>query len=378
MAIRSIIKRLTRGAGGGDYRVGRLINSRRREPQAPVAGQRHIVCDIDKTYLETEFESLVRMARIAFEAAADKVTVTGASDVLMASRWGDVSAPLPPGSAAGAWPRPLHFVSSSPPQLRAVLEEKLMLDGLDWSSDTFKDQAYNIRMRRMDLLRQHVAYKSLAILRLVMAAGAGTRFCMIGDNAESDAFVYVGIKLLLDGQLDPAGYGAYLEAAGVEAGVALDLLREVEIPDGAAVDVILIRNVPGYNFVRMEPLTDPVQTFDNFYQAALLLIAHGVIAPGVLFDLTRKFHNRHGMARHYLKAALTPLLAGDGPLRELAGAARDTLERLGFSPELGAGSGAWSLRPRDLGELAALKPARIVELARLWQTKLRPAPTTSP
>ncbi len=375
MAWSAILKSFTRGGGSDDYRVGRLINSRRREPQALVAGQRHIVCDIDKTYLETEFESLVRMARIAFEAAADKVTVTGASDVLLASRWGDVAAPQPPGAAAGTWPRPLHFVSSSPPQLRAVLEEKLMLDGLDWSSDTFKDQAYNIRMRRMDLLRQHVAYKSLAILRLIMAAGAGARFCMIGDNAESDAFIYVGIKMLLDGRLGAAGYKAYLEAAGIEAAVAEDLLREVEIPEGAAVDVILIRNVPGYNFVRMDPLTDPVQTFDNFYQAALLLIAHGVIPPGALFDLTRKFHNRHGMARAYLRTALMPLLAGDGALAALAAAARDTLERLGFSPQLPQGdAGAWAFRSRDLSELHALTPGRITELARAWQVKLRPPP----
>lgn len=376
MAWSAILKSLTRG-GGDDYKIGRVINSRRREPQALVSGQRHIVCDIDKTYLETEFESLVRMARIAFEAASDKVTVTGASDVLLAARWGDVTAPLPPGSQAGAWPRPLHFVSSSPPQLRAVLEEKLMIDGLDWTSDTFKDQAYNIRMRRMDLLRQHVAYKSLAILRLVMAAGPGARFCLVGDNAEQDAFIYVGIKMLLDGRLDRGGYQAYLETAGVEAGLATDLLGEVDLPAGAAVDVILIRNVPGYTFVRMEPLTDPVQTFDNFYQAALLLMAHGVIAPTAMFDLTRKFHNRHGMARGLLRSALTPLLAGEGPLAPLAEAARDTLERLGFQvPATVHDAAAWAFRPRDLTELNGLQPGRVTELAAAWQAKLRPAGDT--
>lgn len=370
MAWAAILKSLTRAGGGEDYRIGRLINARRREPQVLAAGQRHIVCDIDKTYLETEFESLARMARIAFEAAGDKVTVTGASDVLLAARWGDVTAPLPPGAAAGAWPRPLHFVSSSPPQLRAVLEEKLMIDGLDWSSDTFKDQAYNLRMRRMDLLRQHVAYKSLAILRLVMAAGAGARFCLIGDNAESDAFIYVGIKLLLDRQLDAAGYRAYLEAAGVEAAVAADLMREVELPEGSVIDVILIRNVPGYHFVRMEPLTAVVQTFDNFFQAALLLMANDVLAPAVLFDLTRKFHNRHGMARAELRAMLASLVDADAPPTELSLAARATLERLGFDVIEQPGMGVAPFRRRDDSDLRALPPGRILEAAHGWHAKL--------
>jgi hypothetical protein len=358
-----------RGGAGEDYRVGRLINARQREPLAPRPGQRHIVCDIDKTYLETEFESLVRMARIAFEAAGDKVTVTGASDILLAARWGDVTAPLD----SLVWPRPLHFVSSSPPQLRAVLEEKLMLDGLDWSSDTFKDQAYNLRMRRMDQLRQHVAYKSLAILRLIMAAGPGSRFCMLGDNAESDAYIYMGIKLLLDGHLDAAGYRDYLAAAGVDPAVAEDLVRELKLPEGCTVDIILIRNVPGYTFVRQEPLTDAVQTFDNFYQAALLLIAHGVIAPELLFDLTRKFHNRHGMARAYLRTALTPLLAGDEALAPLAGAARSVLTQLGFAavPASQGEASAWAFRPRDLTQLRELSGARIIDNARLWQGKIR-------
>ena len=103
-----------------DARHPKLIDHRAREPFPDQAGLAHVVCDIDKTYLETEFESLTRVASIAFESATDKITVTGATDVLLAVRWGAMEAPL-----SDDWPRPLHFVSSSPPQLRAVLEEKL-------------------------------------------------------------------------------------------------------------------------------------------------------------------------------------------------------------------------------------------------------------
>lgn len=384
MAWTDLLKSLTRAPDA--YRVGRLIDQRRRENAWP-RGARHLVCDIDKTYLETEFESFVRMARIAFEAAADKVTVAGASDVLLAARWGDLTAPFASGvvgEAQTAWPRPLHFVSSSPPQLRAVLEEKLMMDGLDWSSDTFKDQAYNLRMRRMDLLRQHVGYKSLAILRLVVAAGENARFCLIGDNAESDGYVYCGIKLFVEGRLGATAYRAYLEAAGVEPQAAQDLVAEIVIPTGAAVDAILIRNVPGYAFQREAPLTDPVQTFDNFYQAGLLLGVHGIIPPEALWELTRKFLNRHGLSRNYLVATLTPFLAaaseeGGGGLA-LAEAARAVLAKLGRSQEGEADGGLGAsrsvdrgaFRRRDLADFAALTEDRVIERARAWQEKLHP------
>ena len=379
MAWTDLIKSLTRG-NSDPYRVARLIDHRRREPEAP-AGGRHLVCDIDKTYLETEFESFVRIARIAFEAAADKVTVAGASDVLLAARWGDLNAPFPAPGSGDSLPHPLHFVSSSPPQLRAVLEEKLMMDGLDWSTDTFKDQAYNLRMRRMDLLRQHVAYKSLAILRLVAASGVGARFCLIGDNAESDGFIYVGIKLFVEGRLSPAGYCTYLEAAGVEAMAAADLVGQLKIPAGVEIDAILIRNVPGYAFQREPLLTDPVQTFDNFFQAGLLLCAHGIIPPAALWDLARKFLNRHGLARNDLVASLAPMAGGAAVFGQaLADAARETLARLGRgAAALGKESGGSpsgdraSLRRRDLAEFLELSEERIIERARAWQEKLHPA-----
>ncbi len=368
MAWTTILKNLAR-AGGEEYRVGRLIDTRQRGEGGAMAGGRQLVCDIDKTYLETEFESLVRMARIAFEAATDKITVAGASDVLLAARWGDVNAPL----ASEQVPRPLHFVSSSPPQLRAVLEEKLMLDGLDWSTDTFKDQAYNLRRRRMDLLRQHVAYKSLAILRLLIAAGAGARFALIGDNAESDSFIYIGVKLVASGRLSPDAYRRFLEAAGVEPKTAEDVATEaapLAAGDGALVDVILIRNVPGYQFVRIEPLTDPVQTFDNFFQAALQLMVHGIVPPETLVEVTRRFHNRHGMPRAALRSMIAPIAADGGALGE---AARATLDRLGGigPPGLTAAAAGFVLRPRDATGFDALSEAQILDAARRWHDRMK-------
>jgi hypothetical protein len=357
------------------YQLARLVDSRIVEPSLPGPGLKHVICDIDKTYLETEFESVVRMARIAFEEAVDKVTVAGAADVLLAARWGD-----PDGPPAEAYPRPLHFVSSSPPQLRAVLEEKLAIDGLDWNSDTFKNQAYNLRMGRVDLLRHHVAYKSQAILDLVRRAGPDARFHMIGDNAESDAYIYTGIRLLLAGRLSPAGYKDYLEAAGVETAVAEDLMRGLPGEDrGVRVAAILIRKVPGYQLVTQPPLTDAALPFDDFFQAALLLVAHGLIEAGRVASLAKTFHNQHGLSLHALTAALEHYRrarpehdaeAHEALRRVQAGKMAPRREHAATSDPVA------TLREslaRDLAAFDKLTEGQILQNARLWVQKLHGA-----
>lgn len=273
------------------YDVGRLVDHRILDPYASSGGQ-HVVCDIDKTYLETDFESLTRMARIAFEDATDKITVAGAPEVLSYARWGFLDRRLEP---QDSYPYHLHFVSSSPPQLRAVLGEKLTIDGLDWSSDTFKNQAYNLRMRRMDLLRQHIGYKSLAILNLIARAGEGSVFWMIGDNAESDPFIYLGIKLFVEGRIDGQDYGAYLRSGGLEDSVCDTLVALAKTLPKAEVARILIRCLPGYDNVGAKPWTDVICYFSDYFEAMLQLIDDDLLPQILLPDLVRRFHNRYGL-----------------------------------------------------------------------------------
>lgn len=354
------------------YKLARLVDSRLIEPPLLIPGHQHIVCDIDKTYLETEFESILRMARIAFEEAGEKVTVAGASDVLIAARWGDVN-----GEPDPSFPRSLHFVSSSPPQLRSVLEEKLTLDGLDWNSDTFKNQVYNIRKGRMDLLRHHIAYKSAAILKLIQAAGEGARFYMIGDNAESDGYIYTGIRLLLDGRLSGSAYQRYLELAGVEARVAEDLTRALPVGDrGVRVAAILIRNVPGYRLVSQSPLTDAILGFDDFFQAAILLVVHRLIEPDQLVQLSRSFHNYFGLS---LAAIVADLEALAFVYPEYARSVEKAMQVLNLQDDekrfaQGAGDAdATTLRAslvRDLSDFNRLSETEILDHAYKWIQRL--------
>ncbi len=276
-----------------DYDLLRLVDQRILEPSVIKIRDRHVICDIDKTYLETEFESLVKIARIPFEGAKDKVTVRGASAVLQNYRWG--AADLDDDSS-GQFPQSLHFVSSSPPQLRSILGQKLALDGLDWTSDTFKNQAYNIKRGRFDQLRQQTAYKSAAILKIIGQLKPGARVLFIGDNAESDAYIYLGIKLLLDGELSVSAYQKYIQLTGVEEHVARPLFSLADRELDCEIVGILIRDLPGSRFCLFDPLTRPVRLFADFLEVALFMSGHGFIESSALMTLVRSFHNRYGLS----------------------------------------------------------------------------------
>ena len=252
---------------------------------------------------ETTFETWVKVAKIAFEEASDKITVPGAKDLLMLARWGDLDTSLPEEEKT-KYPRALHFVSSSPPQLRNVLEEKLIMDGVDWSSDTFKNQAYNIRKGRFDLLKHQVVYKTAAILKLIGSQAENTSFILLGDNAESDAYIYTGIKLLVERKLEPKTFEKYLEISGVEKEVAELLWAEIPYIPKSKIAMIFIRNIPEYENHALPPLTKPVILFETFLDVGLHMYLQDLLAIENVSYLIRKFHNHYSLSLHELGSKL--------------------------------------------------------------------------
>lgn len=279
--------------GRSEYDFWKLVDHLQREPFGDLSDL-HIICDIDKTYLETQFESLIKMARIAMESAEDKLTVHGASEFLNALRWHNPDAP----------PRPLHFVSSSPPQLRLVLEDKLSLDGLDWTSDTFKNQAYNVIKGRVDQLSHHIAYKSAAILSIMAKAAAGSRFILIGDNAESDTYIYSGVAWYCAGAWTSDEYRQFLTNAGVEIGVADDLANAFATPPASSIERILIRQAPGYTSRQAGEFTSLIHFFSHYFEALLLMMNEGLIPKNDVDRWVRRFHNRYGFGYETLRQCL--------------------------------------------------------------------------
>src|SRR5665213_2602776 len=85
------------------------------------------VWDIDKTYLNTNFETLRGLFRTAFEKAFQKVNVPGTSTLIKAL-------PLSEGK-----PVPLYFISASPPQMEPKIYQKMRIDELSPFGIFFKD-----------------------------------------------------------------------------------------------------------------------------------------------------------------------------------------------------------------------------------------------
>ncbi|MBC7661103.1 MAG: DUF2183 domain-containing protein [Chitinophagaceae bacterium] len=280
------------------YRLDELISTEVliHEPYSQI----QIICDIDKTYIETRFETPMAMLKLAFENAEQKQTVTGAPIALLAARWGNFYNDTPL-----LQPNSLHFVSASPPQLRRVIRSRLALDGLDWTSDTFKNQAYNIKSRKLRFLKQHAAYKTATILKQMSRAPKNTQFILIGDNAELDAFIYLGVQLFVEKKISLAAYREYLSVGGVGDEVLPTLEPYLQLPmENITIAGILIRKAPRYELVEVPPLTGLVLPFDHFFEVILHFHAWGMVDGSMIWPISRQLHNEYGYTREDIVTAL--------------------------------------------------------------------------
>lgn len=276
------------------YEIWKLVNQRIFIDEKGFCHPLQIICDIDKTYLETRFESLAMIAKIALETSEDKVTVKGADVALSWLRWGN------PDELTGFSVDqviPLHFVSSSPPQLRRILEEKLMFDGLLWSSDTFKDQAYNLMKGKFKLLKHQIPYKVAAILSLIARMRDETRIILIGDNAESDPMIYQSISLLLSGKLSKQEFIQILQVMGVAPDQTKEILSQiVDLPRGITTS-IFIRRLENHEH-RPSPIggDSAIYYFDHYLELSLQCLNLKLMDPREPFRLMQALHNNSGFS----------------------------------------------------------------------------------
>lgn len=153
------------------------------------------IWDIDKTYLDTHFSSLRGLLAIPFEWAVDKRALPGTVPLLRALRHG-------PGEESAI--APLYFVSGSPPQLRHVVEKKMLLDGVQPDGITFKDQWALVRARTPQAIVEQVGYKLKALLLYRKELPPGARFFLFGDDTERDLDSFLTFGAICAGLRGPA------------------------------------------------------------------------------------------------------------------------------------------------------------------------------
>jgi hypothetical protein len=341
------------------YKIWKVIDSRFLEDVSQA--KEHLICDIDKTYLETPFESLIKFAQIPFEKARAKITVSGAKEVLQAYR-------NSASSEAGVH-KPLHFVSASPPQLRKVLSEKFRWDGLTWSSDTYKDQTYNLLKGRFSQFKHQVAYKSAAILNLLLHYKSGSHLHMIGDNAESDPVIYLGMKLFIEGRLSRKAYVQYLRIFDVPRLESLQLLRHTKIAP-MQVSSVLIRCLDNSKYPTQEPLTDPILYFHNFFETALYFLTKGSIDLRYLSSLSRTFHSYYGISTPQMLRYLE-LFSTASPSPEVQTECKKIIETLNSEDMFPKQVKSLYLKEKNLEAYHKLTEEEILTLAMEWKEKIR-------
>lgn len=189
------------------------------------------VWDLDKTYLDTTFESFSGLWRTAMEKAFQKKNVPGTACLVRALRnyWQEVR--------KGGRDFPIYFITASPPQLEKKIHEKLNFDGIYPFGLFCKDNLKNLRPSRFRRLTQQVGYKIQALLQLRLHLRDDVRQILWGDDSESDAIIYC---LYSD-----------LCARRVEEPEARQILKKLNV-SGAQVDVI-------FRLLESVPVNDPVE-----------------------------------------------------------------------------------------------------------------------
>ncbi|HEY1418674.1 MAG TPA: phosphatase domain-containing protein [Myxococcaceae bacterium] len=218
--------------------------------------------DLDKTYLQTEFDTFAQLVRTALQKASEKQAVPGAAALIRELRsQGDTQ---------------LCIISGSPTQMRTVLEAKLKLDGVEWDELVLKDNVRNLLRGRFRALRGQVGYKLPVLLESRIRAPVEAEEVLFGDDAEADAFIYSLYADLIAGRVDEPVLNQVLEAAQVYPDDRTRIVTAWKaVPRADPVRRIFIhldRLTPPAYFKRYGPRVVPIF---NYFQAALVLLADG-------------------------------------------------------------------------------------------------------
>jgi hypothetical protein len=255
------------------------------------------VWDIDKTYLATRFSSPKYMARIPLEFAVDKQAIPGMPQVLRGLRRG----PGPRFACA-----PLYFVSASPPQLRKVLERKMMLDAVDFDGITFKDWGATLAQLRPGRLREQVGFKVCALLDGRRRHPRAREF-LFGDDFEKDAFAYSLYARILSGELQGRDAVRELEREGVpkdDIDCILRMRSALKSPLGTVerAFIHLERRSSPEIFAPLGPLVTPVR---GSFQLCLALFALDLVDPRAVTETASAIRATSVFRRLDLDALMT-------------------------------------------------------------------------
>ncbi|MFO0727081.1 MAG: phosphatase domain-containing protein [Myxococcota bacterium] len=251
-----------------------------------MARVRHIFrWDLDKTYLRTEFDSVRAMVRTARLSAEARENIPGSAALIRAIRQG----------ATEDLRHEIYFVSGSPEQLRSVIEKKFALDGFAPDGFVLKPAVSDLFRARFRAIKTQVPYKLGALLTGRAQAPIGAKETLLGDDAESDAFIYTFYAELVRGGVGDKILKEVLRRARAYDDQIAYILREFEaiVHEPAIVRVVihLDQLTPPAAFQDYSPLVVPIY---NHLQTALMLALDGTLKVEAVKVVARELLDAFG------------------------------------------------------------------------------------
>lgn len=272
------------------------------------------IWDLDKTYLDTKWESLRGLIRTAFEKGSSKVNVPGAKTLVQSMQevYGERL--------------PIFFVSASPPQLERRIYEKLHLDGIQPLGFLSKDNLRNIYPGRFRHLNKQIGYKLQALMELRLRLNPDVKMVCWGDDSESDSSIYTLFSDLCGHRLTDREVRELLKQYFVLEH-QIDLILELRdmLDNGDPVERVYINLAddtdPEYYAKfgrRLFVMEDSFQGAVDLYQYGYLRLEHVVkvakdLMKNFMFSrdqLETSYDNlfRRSRLSHYVHETLTPIL----------------------------------------------------------------------
>ncbi len=239
--------------------------------------------DLDKTYLDTQFDSVRSLVRTAMEKPEEKRTLPGAAALMRALKSGP----------NGAHHR-IEVLSGSPEQMRRVLVQKFRLDGVEIDGLTLKDNLKNIIRGRFRAVRDQIGYKLPALLESRLGVDVSVREICFGDDSETDAIVYRLYADLCAGRINEGSLHQILTAARLypdQKARVENALKDMPAVD--PVDRILIHlegRTPTVQFHSLGPRVLPIF---NAFQSALVLFGDGILSVAALDEIVDSMVVQH-------------------------------------------------------------------------------------
>ncbi|MGC6508441.1 MAG: phosphatase domain-containing protein [Myxococcota bacterium] len=144
--------------------------------------------DLDKSYIETDFESVRGLIRAATERPEQKKTVPGAPSLMRGLAQGEDSH--------------ISVLSGSPEQLRTKILARFQLDNIPISSLLLKDSVHRIKKRQFRDIKGQLGFKLQALLTSRLEFPNETHEVCFGDDVELDAIIYLMYSMCLSKTLD--------------------------------------------------------------------------------------------------------------------------------------------------------------------------------